>query len=436
MEKNKFFHSVFLVEDHCKGCVNCLKRCPTKAIRIRNGKAHIIHKFCIDCGECIRHCPHHAKQSRRDHIEVLKDYKYTVALPAPALYSQYNNISDINIILTGLLHLGFDDVFEVSGGAELVSQATRAYVKNHEEQWPLISTACPTIERLIRVRFPSLIDHMLPLLPPMEVAASLARQKAVHDTGYKPEEIGIIFISPCPSKVSFTKEPLGMEKSNVDHVLAIKDIYPALLSKLTEAEANPRDLSISGKIGVGWGVSGGEAAGIFTYQYLAADGIENVIRVLEDLEDDKLSSKLKFIELNACSGGCVGGVLNIENPYIAIAKNKELNKYMPISGSHEEDYLPNYDVQLDWTKPIEYESVYQIGENMLESMANLSAVEELLEELPGLDCGACGAPTCKCLAEDVIRGKADKDDCIYLLRDRYDALLKSQLFKEKGEHKS
>ena len=73
---NKFFHSVYLDSDKCTGCITCLKRCPTQAIRVRDGKAHIINEFCIDCGECIRHCPHHAKHTKRDFIPVLKDYKY------------------------------------------------------------------------------------------------------------------------------------------------------------------------------------------------------------------------------------------------------------------------------------------------------------------------------------------------------------------------
>ena len=37
-----YFHSVRLDKDKCKGCTNCIKRCPTQAIRVRSGKAHII----------------------------------------------------------------------------------------------------------------------------------------------------------------------------------------------------------------------------------------------------------------------------------------------------------------------------------------------------------------------------------------------------------
>ncbi|MCD8216427.1 MAG: 4Fe-4S binding protein, partial [Clostridiales bacterium] len=310
---NKFYHSVYLQEDRCIGCFSCLKRCPTQAIRIRNGKSSIIPEFCIDCGECTRQCPHHAKRCRRDQFEdIQSEFSWLVALPAPALYSQFNRMEDVNIILTAILLSGFDDVFEVSAGAEIVSAATREYIAAHPEQWPLISTACPTIERLIRVRFPNLIDHMLPILPPMEVAAQLARERAMEKTGLPSEKIGIVFISPCPSKVAFTRAPLGLEKSNVDRVIGIKDYYPILLSHMKEAEKNIQPIGISGRLGKGWAVSGGEAYGIHSNEYLAADGIENVIHVLEDLEDEKFEPGLHFVELNSCSAGCVGGVLNVE----------------------------------------------------------------------------------------------------------------------------
>lgn len=130
---DKFYHSVRLDEELCKGCINCIKRCPTQAIRVRSGKAQINSKFCIDCGECIRVCPHHAKHATYDKMDVMKQYRYTVALPAPSLYSQFNNLDDVDIVLNALLMLGFDDVFEVSAAAELVSEATREYLTRHED---------------------------------------------------------------------------------------------------------------------------------------------------------------------------------------------------------------------------------------------------------------------------------------------------------------
>ncbi len=409
----KFFHSVYLDESLCKGCINCIKRCPTEAIRVRNGRACITSQFCIDCGECVRTCSHHAKKIHIDSLEILNKYTYTVALPAPSLYAQFNNLDDINILLTALIYLGFDDVFEVGAAAELVSEASRKYVSEHREHWPYISTACPSVVRLIRVRFPNLIEHLLPINPPVEVAATLARKRAMAKTGLPADQIGIIFISPCPSKVTYVWSPLGKDHSEINGVLAAKDVYPLLLPHMKEAETSPMNLAIAGKIGVGWGCSGGEAGGMITDSYLAADGIENVIRVLEDLEDEKFST-LQFIELNACSGGCVGGVLNVENPYVAKAKLKNLNKYLPVARSHSED-IPQ-DAELEWNTQVEYEPVFRLGNNMLESISKMKQIDELCKEFPGLDCGSCGAPTCRALAEDIVRGKAEKNDCVHILR--------------------
>lgn len=412
---DKFFTAVRLDEELCKGCINCIKRCPTQAIRVRNGKAVITKKFCIDCGECIRICPHHAKLAVYDTPKILDNYEYTVALPAPALYGQFNNLDDINILLTALKKYGFDDVYEVSGAAELVSEVSRHYVYENKEKWPIISTACPSVVRLIRVRFPNLIEHLLPIMAPVDLAASLARKRAMEKTGLKKEQIGVIFISPCPAKVSAVKVPLGISESNIDGVLAIKEVYPKLLNFMKEVEQSGgiEELAISGKIGISWGGTGGEAGGLLTDSYLAADGIENVIRVLEDLEDQKFES-LEFIELNACSGGCVGGVLTVENPFVAKVKLKRLRKYMPVACNHmvKKSSLNPY-----WTEEVNYEPVFKLGGNMVESIAMISKVEELCEKFPGLDCGSCGAPSCKALAEDIVRGVASEKDCIHILRE-------------------
>ncbi len=410
---DKFYHSVRLNPDLCKGCINCIKRCPTEAIRVRNKKALINSKFCIDCGECIRVCPHHAKYAIYDKLDEMKKYDYTVALPAPSLYSQFNNLEDVNIVLNALLLMGFDDVFEVSAAAELASEATRAYMTEHKDQFPIISTACPSVVRLIRVRFPNLISHMLPLNPPIEIAAMLAAQRALKTTGLPREKIGIFFISPCPSKVTYARAPLGNEHSEVDAVLAFKDVYPQLLSRMKAVGNDYPEIGTSGKIGISWGRSGGESSGLLSESYLAADGIENVIRVLEDLEDQKFSN-LEFVELNACNGGCVGGILAVENPYVAEVKLKRLRRYMPVARTHMSQ---DAEQVIPWTTGVQFEPVFRLGTTMMESFSRLNQVERLCKKLPGLDCGSCGAPTCKALAEDIVRGDAQETDCVYYLRE-------------------
>ena len=410
---DKFYTSVRLDADRCKGCINCIKRCPTQAIRVRNGKAVITKEFCIDCGECIRICPHHAKLATYDSLSVLEQYEYTVALPAPSLYAQFNNLDDIDLVLTALKRMGFHDVYEVSGAAELVSEMSRKYVAEHKEQWPIISTACPSVVRLIRVRFPNLIEHLLPICAPVDLAAMLARKKAMGLTHLPSEKIGIIFLSPCPAKVTAKYSPLGIKHSEIDAVLAIKEVYPKLLHYMKESVDEVEELAMSGKIGISWGSTGGEAAGLLTDNYLAADGIENVIRVLEDIEDQKFTN-LEFIELNACNGGCVGGVLTVENPFVAKVKLKRLRKYMPVARTRMKERKMK---EAYWNDSVEYEPVFKLGSDISESIAMVAKVEELLAKFPGLDCGSCGAPTCRALAEDVVRGVAKEQDCIHILRE-------------------
>ena len=410
-----YFHSVTLDREKCHGCINCVKRCPTEAIRVRDGKARIIKERCIDCGECIRVCPHHAKQATFDPLSILDQYEYRVALPAPALYGQFNNLDDIDLILGALQLLGFQAVFEVARAAELVSDATRRYMLREDICRPVISSACPAVLRLIRVRFPQLLEHVLPLHAPVEVAARLAKKEAIARTGLPPEKIGVIFISPCPAKVTAVKMPLGTQKSAVDGVVAIREVYPRLISLMKQVP-NTADLARAGRMGIGWGSSGGEAAAALRERYLAADGIENVIRVLEDLEDEKFYD-LDFVELNACSGGCVGGVLTVENPYVAKAKLKRILKYRPVSCNH----LPGQSLEeakdLFWEEPVEYDPVMELDPDIRVAMEKLQQMQEIEGQLYGMDCGSCGAPSCRALAEDIVRGFSTEESCIYKLRE-------------------
>ena len=408
---SNYFHSVNLDADKCCGCTNCLKRCPTEAIRVHGGKAKILPERCIDCGECIRICPHHAKKANSTPYQEIENFKYKIAIPAPALFGQFNGLDNIDIVLTGLKNIGFDAIFEVSRAAELVSEATRKLIKENKLNKPIISSACPAVVRLIKIRFPELCDNVMPLLAPIEVAAKIARKEAIEETGLPSEDIGIFFITPCPAKVTEIKTPNYAEKSEVDGAIAISKIYPELthaMDHLTEVES----IAQSGLLGIGWATSGGEAAAMLGDKYLAADGIENVIRVLEELEDEHIRD-VDFIELNACSGGCVGGVLTVENPYVAQARIHNLRKYLPVSLNHIEDDLSD----MMWTEELTFNAdIFRLDKDINKAMQMMSEMEQIFAGLPGLDCGSCGAPTCRAMAEDIVRGKAKDTDCIHKLR--------------------
>ncbi len=411
----EYFHSVMLDKEKCCGCTNCIKRCPTEAIRVRDGKASIISERCIDCGECIRVCPHHAKKAYSDSLDTLKNYKFNIAVPAPTLFGQFNNLDDIDILLTGLKRIGFDMVYEVSRGAELVSQATRMLIQENKLKKPIISSACPAVVRLIKQRFPDLCENVLPLNAPMEVSAMLAKRAALQETGLPENEIGVFFITPCPAKVTEINRPTaGNRKSYCTGAIAISKVYPALSHAMDQLKS-VEPIGNSGIIGVSWATSGGESAAMLGDKYLAADGVENVIHVLEELEDERIHD-VDFVELNACTGGCVGGVLNVENPFVAQARIHTLRKYLPVSQNHLDSSVPE---NMKWHEELEYdENILSLSSDINRAMTMMEEMERIQSKLPGLDCGACGAPSCHAMAEDIVRGCAKETQCIFKLKEQ------------------
>lgn len=430
------FHSVQLDADLCVGCTTCIKFCPTKAIRVRNGKAKIFEDRCIDCGECIRRCPKGAKKAISDPLFILDGYDLKVALPAPSLYAQFGTIYSQSDIFDALHRIGFDEVFDVAWGAIVVTEITRSILAKPGPV-PRISSACPVIVRLIQQRFPSLIPNLMPILPPSEIAAREARKRLSEI----PRKIGVFFLSPCTAKVTAVRMPLGYSKSSIDAVISFSDIFLPLKRALEERKplspskgfktSVPQAFSGHSPIlpmmenlepGMGWARSDGELDALQIPDSASVDGISNVIDLFEAIENGNIES-IRYIEALACPGGCVGGPMAVENPHIARSNmrqrcqkdnlaaeaNSSVLKTMkpPSPKLPEQEELQAY----IWTEPVSPKPVLVLDADFSKALEMAEKIDAIRAKLPGIDCGACGAPDCDCFAEDIVRGFASIEEC-------------------------
>ena len=195
------------------------------------------------------------------------------------------------------------------------------------------------------------------------------------------------------------------------------EIY-GLLSSHTRSHETDESLVQASAWGVGWANSGGEANAVCPENSMAVDGIENVIRVLEEIENNKLHD-LTFFEGSACTGGCVGGPLNFENNYVARNMIRRMvDKTSDLHPEHHVDVSMLTKYPLYNQKDIMPNSAMKLDDDIVEAMRKLEKMEEIYKRLPGYDCGSCGSPTCRTFAEDIVQGFATDMDCIHKLKEQ------------------
>lgn len=408
---NTYWHSVFLHQEKCTGCTNCMHKCPTQAIRVIDGKARIMEERCIDCGECIKVCPFHAKDAKTDQLNDLARFRYNVALTTIPMYGQFPTEYDMQRVFNTFLRMGFNEVYDVALAADTIS----AYLQEHidaadDDIKPLISTYCPAVTRLIQIRYPNLIDNIIPIESPTEIAARQARARIRERLGYKDDEIGVFLITQCPAKVTSIKRPLGLDMSQVSGAISFKSLYPRILKLYETMTGEMADIEQGSGRGIGWGRVGGQSYAIDMDNYIAVDGIEEVIKVLDKVDLDMLKN-IDFLEGYACVTGCCGGPLNIENPFVAKSRIRKHAKRPARYTVDELKAMCAYENIL-WTNAIEPHPILKLDKDFKKAIEMMTQIEAITKLLPGLDCGACGSPTCRVLAEDVVTGRAKFEDCI------------------------
>ncbi len=409
--------SILLDENKCRGCTNCMRKCPTQAIRIKSEKAVIDTYKCIYCGECIKACPYNAYTTNNVNTNQIIKTKYSIAIPSTAIYGQFPIGTKLRDIQNSIKSLGFDYVYDESYAAELASKVINKKVKKQNQIKPLISTNCPAIVRLIKIRYMSLLDNLVTVESPMEIAARLAKHNVHNEFDIPLEDIAVYYISPCPAEMLTITNPIGAKRSSIDYVIPLNSIYGDLFREISRNENSvTKEPSTEG---IKWAISGGQCETAKLDSSISVFGIENIINILEEIENGKLED-IDYVELSVCTEGCVGGAFNVENPFIAkrninyIIKNAGDAKQSNLDISKFEELFDKnfFDIEIindDFNK-----DNLSLAE-AIEKMENIEAITALL---PGLDCGSCGSPTCRAYAEDIYNGFADLDGCILIKANR------------------
>jgi Fe-S-cluster-containing hydrogenase component 2 len=422
-------HSVRIEEDVCIGCPACAKACPTEAIRLRRRKAVILEDRCIDCGMCMRVCPVSAAVARTDPRSTIAGYRHTIALVGPEIYSQFGDDALPEAILEAIRRVGFDEVHDVAQVCEELTVAVRHFLAAPGNKRPVISFSCPSVARLIRARFPMLLDHVLPLRSPMGAAAKRLRESRPRELGIPSEDLGLFYITPCPARMTRVRRPLTDRSVYFSGAIALQDIYREVLVHLRKVRdlPEPREpLFRATGFGVSWGASGGEVKSLLLDDCLYVDGIANVLRIFDSVERGELS-ELNYLEVMACAEGCAGGPLMVENPFLARNKVQKLARLFSarevefaegtVQRRQQEGY---YDVESD----LRPRRIDPLDADPAAAIRKMRERQQILETLPGIDCGVCGAPNCRTLAEDIVFRRAEKTDCVFVLFDQAGELVR------------
>ena len=416
-----FFHALQINENACEGCSHCMRVCPTEAIRVRDGKAHIDERRCIDCGNCFIACPHKAVFVKQDDFEEIFKFPCRVALIPAVFLGQFKNDISVSRIYAILNEIGFQHVIETEITTPIYTEAKNKLEREGNTK-PLISTFCPAIVRLIQVKFPELVENLIPLKAPLDLTALYIRRKLEKD-GWRPEDIGVFYVTPCAAKIAAVKSPVGEEKSPVDGVINMDSLYNRVYKKIKEQGHDYKEVKLPiaqlTSDSILTSLTNGERRLSVSEHSLSIDGMDNSIEFLEKVEIEEIED-VEFLELRACDQSCPGGILTYNNRFLTCERMFARARYVAgkercgeMTRAKEVEEERDYLLENIEVGEIEARSI-SLDNDIAKALEKLVKINRLKKMLPQVDCGMCGAPSCDALAEDIICNGAKATRCVFI----------------------
>jgi Fe-S-cluster-containing hydrogenase component 2 len=422
----EYAHGFRIEEDACDGCLACMRACPTYAIRVKHGKASVHAELCIDCGSCLKACTRGAIIATTRILEEFAQFSFKVAIPSPVLFGQFPRDVRPEHIVQGLLAAGFDDVWDYGIDLGLGTRAIADYVEDWNGARPLINMTCPVIIRLVQVSYPRMVEQLVQMQPPREIAGREIKRRYAVELGLRAEQVAAIYVTPCQARTISIIQPAEGGTSCLDGTVGIPQVYNAILAEARraadagEGASDPSPARSSAMLR--WATPRALPYALRGHRYISVTGLPNVIRVFDDVERGKLKD-IDFLECYACWAGCANGNLTVDNVYVSQAKLQTMMASLPPTDSatlaEVERRYPDTDFSLEHHfAPRLRASAGDLRQRVM----RVKEAEEVLRSLPGYDCGLCGAPACSVLAHDVAGGQAAVADCVILSRQRLQEL--------------
>lgn len=410
-------HSIRISHSTCHGCVNCIKSCPTEAIRVVDGEITIIKDLCVDCGECLRACSRKALGLDDDDWDLIRAHGTVEAIPDPTFFAQFGIFWYPDVAKTVLAASGIDLLIEEMEDAfDLSAYATARLIEGlTADQLPVISTYCPSVVRLIQLQFPELLSRLIPIENTLDIAADIWRWRT---KSYAP----LTLFAPCPAKITLIRDPICREPSAIQHIVSLRKVVHSLMAsgvKITSQDS----LNHTNNRFASWGMRGAESRHVNKFSkrdltVLAVSGLRNTMDLLQQVELGRLKG-VDFVECRVCDLGCFGGVAVPESRFLSSVRNRHIVTDWIITPERVEEIADLYSNQKLWKtrEAIPSKQRLPLSSDLSEAMSRLKQMKTIFAELPHIDCGACGWPSCKALAEDIVRDQGEMTDCIIKLRE-------------------